>query len=66
LGRQKPMLTPDLNSQTLVTVALRAAVAGVFLAAVGAIIYKIFGLSVLAAVLFAISCGVVRAVWRRI
>lgn len=63
--RVKPMLNRDLSSTILVRILVRATVAGVLMAAVGVLLYKIFGLTALAAVLFAISCGVVRAAWPR-
>jgi hypothetical protein len=63
--RVKPMLTRDLSSTILVRILVRATVAGALMAAVGVVLYKIFGLTALAAVLFAISCGVVRAAWPR-
>lgn len=57
------MLTRDLNSTTLVRILVRATVAGALMAVVGVVLYKMFGLTALAAVLFAISCGVIRAAW---
>jgi len=48
------MLTRDLSSTTLVRILVRATVAGALMAAVGVVLYKIFGLTALAAVLFAI------------
>lgn len=59
------MLTRDSNAMTWVRIVLRASAAGVVMVAAGVVLYKIFGLSPLAAVLFAISCGVVRAAWPR-